>query len=452
MRGVLRMQTSHIAGGARWLAVLRSWSGWGLRGMLILGGLLGAAGTCLGQEALTVEGLWAEVQSVSPVLGQRRAEAAAAAARPGQLRTLDDPMLSVELWQVPTSGQQVPLMVGVRQGIPWPSKPFARAQVAEQEARQMKWAVVGETQALKLATTRAYFGYRLASRSLEILRDTSRVLGTIVKAVEIRYRVGRAELAELLSAQADATAFLDQVLDGERQRELAVTEINVLRGKPVDTQLGIPASEPVLRSLPALETLIPLAFSHHPDLLAARATIAQAEAGQRLARLDKAPDLAIWGGYMAMLAGVAEHTFTLGFSTTLPSFSLARAGALQTEATQRRSAAVLALAQREATLQGELRAALLRLDTAARHIDLHGQSLHQTAEHSLRAAQAGYLTGRVPLWLLLSSARMLAIHRLDSERYQAEYAVRWAELEAAVGQPIPAQHPSPHPSGRSSMP
>jgi outer membrane protein TolC len=67
---------------------------------------------------------------------------------------------------------------------------------------------------------------------------------------------------------------------------------------------------------------------------------------------------------------------------------------------------------------------------------LHAQSLLPLAERSLRAAQAGYQSGRVQLSLLLETARRLFEHQLDFERYQAELGGRLAELEAESGLPL----------------
>ena len=79
-------------------------------------------------EPFTLDSLLAEIAQRSPELQSRRAEVQAALERPVQARAFDDPMLMVELWQVPIGVQQMPLMITLRQPIPWLGKP-ARAAV-----------------------------------------------------------------------------------------------------------------------------------------------------------------------------------------------------------------------------------------------------------------------------------------------------------------------------------
>ena len=151
--------------------------------------------------SLTLLQLLAEIEQQSPELKSRQAEVRAARERPAQARAFEDPMLMVELWQAPLNLQHVPLMFTLRQPIPWPGKLQARAAVAEPEARRAEAEAASSARSLRLDATRAYYSYRLAVRTETVLGEAQKLLGIIVASVNARYRVGRADLAELLKAQ-----------------------------------------------------------------------------------------------------------------------------------------------------------------------------------------------------------------------------------------------------------
>lgn len=416
-------------------------------GVLLCGAML-LPRIALAEEAgpLTLDGLLSQLAQRSPALRGRRAEVLAARERPAQARAFEDPMLMTELWQVPIGTGHVPLMFTLRQPIPWPGKLRARGTVAELGVPRAA-AEVGTTgRELRLEAVRAYYDYRLAVRSLDVLNQNRQLLGTLVRSVDARYRVGRAELAELLKAQEEVASLDNDVLDVERQRDLAVTAINRLLDFPAEQPLGPPVTEPVLRPVADLPTLTALALRQRPEVQAAEAARAQAQAQVRSARVERAPDLAAWAGIMTMLGG-NERTFTVGLQTSIPSFSLQRTNAAVREAHAQTDVQQAAVQAAQARVRGEVREALLRLETAGRHIRLHREALLPLSEQAVEASQASYQSGRINIILLLEAARALLVHRLDYERFFSEYAQRLGELGAAVGGPVPQAEAAPQRKG-----
>lgn len=402
----------------------------------VLGQLASAHAAEPATGSLSLLQLLAEIEQQSPALKSRQAEVRAARERPAQARAFEDPMLMVELWQAPLNLQHVPVMFTLRQPIPWPGKLRARAAAAEPETRRAEAEAASSARVLRLEATRAYYSYRLAVRTETVLGDTQKLLGIIVASVNARYRVGRADLAELLKAQESLSSTENLLLDVRRERELAVAGINTLLARIPSEPLGEPISDPPLHPLPDEASLASRALAQRPELQVSQALISQAQARAHAAAVERAPDLAVWAGFMAMLRGGSDHTFTLGVQSSIPSFSLAKSGAARRESLAQVVEQRESLRQVEAQVRGEVRAALLRTETAARHIRLHRESLLPIAERAVRAAQAGYQSGRVELVLLLETAQSLLAHRIDAERYEAEYGQRLAELEAAVGSPL----------------
>lgn len=384
---------------------------------------------------LALAQLLSDVLHSSPERQARQADVQAASERPQAARALDDPMLMVELWQVPIGAAHVPLMFTLRQPITWPGKLAARAAVASHDRPRALADLRHSEQDLRLVTTRGYYDFRLAVRSQEVLRAARALSSAFVAAVDVRYRVGRADLAELLAAQETLANLDNLLLDADRERELSASALNILRSQPVDAPLGVPTTTPPVISLPALPFLLAQAQKQRPERVALDHEVAQASDRVRAASRERAPDLQLSASYMADLhrAGGAEHNFTVGVQSTIPSFSLARTAAQEREAAANRQGLLAQRRKLEQEIAGQVRAALLRAETAQRHMRFHAQTLLPLSERALRAAQAGYQSGRIPLSMLLDAARRLTEHQLEFERYQAEWGQRLAELEAACG-------------------
>ena len=395
----------------------------------------------LAEEPLALDALLRAVADRNPELRSRNAEVRAAQQRPAQARAFEDPMLMAELWQVPTSLDRAPLMFTLRQPIPWPGKLRARAAVLEPAALRAAAEARSTGRTLRLEAVRAYYDYRLAIRSLDVLRQNRQLLSTVAESIQVRYRVGRADLAELLKARAELASLDNQLLDLERQRDLAITAINTLLDRAADAPLGEPITAPVIRAPPSLASLTEQALGQRPEVQAVAAALGQARAQVQAARAERAPDLAAWAGFMAMLPHGADNTFTVGLQTSIPSFSLQRSNAMAREAFAMGEAQQAALGQTRARVRGEVREALLRLETAERQIRLRRETLLPLAEQTVSAAQASYQSGRVDLVLLLDAARGLFDQRLEHERSLADYGQRLGELEAALGGQLNAGTP-----------
>ena len=128
------------------------------------------------KEELRLEALLAEVEQRNPRLHALRAQVRAAGERPAQVRTLEDPVLMAELWQVPWDRLSIPLMFTLRQALPWPGKLRARAAVLLPEVDRARAEAGMLAVELRRQASRAYYEYRLAVRSREVLGQLRELL------------------------------------------------------------------------------------------------------------------------------------------------------------------------------------------------------------------------------------------------------------------------------------
>src|SRR5690242_12298614 len=86
-------------------------------------------------SSLHLEDLLAAVRTRNPAVAERRQRAAAARLRPKAESLPDDPMAMLEWWQQPVNFSMVPVMLTIKQTIPWRSRLKLRREAAESEAR-----------------------------------------------------------------------------------------------------------------------------------------------------------------------------------------------------------------------------------------------------------------------------------------------------------------------------
>jgi outer membrane protein TolC len=377
------------------------------------------------------------VRKNNPEIGARRALAKAAEARPRLVSQLDDPMLSLEWWQQPINFATVPIMLTVRQPLPWPGKLRARHEVAQRVAATTRDQVAQVERALEAQAKVAFLDLALAERSLSINEREHTLLEAMVKTAESKYRVGKAPQATMLKTQEELLTVDNERFDLERAHDDAGARLNALLNRnpsaPIPT-VALPLSP---ARLPSEAELTALAIDHRPDVKLARDAVAEAQAKLALARRETNPELSVWAAYMVNIKGV--DTFTTGVSTTLPIFSARRRTSAVDAADAEVQAARASLDAATRRAQAEVRSALLHMDAALRHERLHSEKLIPLAELSLQSAQAAYQNDRIDFFSVLDAARMVRDHHLNHERYLIEYQKRLAELELAVGQDFPSE-------------
>jgi outer membrane protein TolC len=385
------------------------------------------------EQVLRLADVVAEVRRANPELAAARKLAGSAAARPRSVGGWADPMLMVEWWQQPIDFSVVPIMVTVRQTLPLLGMTAARRTVAEREAATVSVEASALERRLVTEAKRAFLDAALAERSLAINTRLHAVVTSAVAAADAKYRAGRAVQAELLRAQEELLTLENERLDLERARDEAHAKLRALLGRDGDGPL--PHTElPSTPAIPPPAELFARAAAFSPELARARAAVAEAEARREVARRENRPEVSLWSGYMAMARGT--DTFTVGASTTLPIFSSVRRRAAVAAADAEiaaRKAAVDAVRRR---VEAEVRAALLQIESARRHVALHVDKLIPLAELALESAQAAYAADRTPFSTLLEAARAVRMHHVDHDRFAIEVERRIAELEGVVGEEL----------------
>ncbi len=400
------------------------------------------------QRRLTLSELEARALENNPRIGVVAQRIGVLQARVPIAGALDDPSLMYRGWSVPLrepwNYNQAQNMFMAGQTFPGRGKRGLRTQVAAQGvaiARAELEAARRET----LAKVRLAF-YKLL-RSYDEIRLHHEQVGLAEQAVEsarIKFTVGRVPQQDVLKAHVALSKLVDHLAIFERDADLARAELNTLTGRDPATPLEISGAYPTPVALPAAEELMRVALAHRPELDAANKSIEQGNTAVRLAEKAYSPDFTVSASYMLMPAGSRfRNTYMAEVSINLPWFNRKRHDAEIAEAKAETRARTAEYEMLRATVLQEIREAVVYAQTAQRLMELYRDTLRPQAQSALKSAVAAYQTDRTDFLNLLDSQNTALEVEYAYYRALSEYEQRLAELERALGAPLPRSSQAP---------
>src|SRR5258706_6803080 len=389
------------------------------------------------RQALRLDDLVDLALRNSPATRVAWASARAAAADYGSVRGAWFPTVTLEVdaTRLKTAGTQG--RVAVQQSVSGPTVNFTwllfgfgrgPAIAAAREALiAANWTHNASIQDAVLDVGRAYYLYS-SNRSLVAANRTGLTEAeTNLAAAEERRRVGVATIADVLQARTAVEQARLTLQQSEGDLAAAKGSVAVAAGFPValpfevDTLADV---DPIGRVGEAVDSLIATARRGRPDLLAADAAVAQAQADARVASAERLPSLTATGNagtsYLNGVSG-ARNTYTVALGVSIPLFNGfswefdARAARARAEGAQARAQQLRRGAELEVfTAYFAVRTATERVRTA--------EALIAAAEQSAAAARGRYRAEVGTLLELLTAENVLISAR--SQRIQARFAWR----------------------------
>ena len=402
-----------------------------------------------GDERL--QGLIDEALQNNPRVLQAFADYQASRHRVPQAIALPDPTVSVTQFArtVETRVGPQQRMLAISQSIPGLGKRAAKGQLASKASAvsdELYHAVRAE---VVLRVKHAYYDLGFLDRALAASRQDKALLEHFEEIARRRYAQGFGLQGDALRLQAQITQAVHrrQQLLGQRI-DLEAT-LNALRDAPADT----PIAEVRLADLPDLEmeaeSLAEIGRQARPEVRAAFLKIEETEKMVHLARIRHRPDFSVgltWGNIRArgvQLAGMpipgdGKDTYGVSVGLSLPIFR-SKYDAGVREAAERLAAARFAYRDSAAEMELEIRSVSFRIETIGRQLDLFESALVPQAEQALQSTEAAYSNGTVEVTGLLDIQRMLLDVQLGLARLQADYLKAVADLERAIGSPVPEE-------------
>ncbi len=281
---------------------------------------------------------------------------------------------------------------------------------------------------------RGYFGLVVANRRVTLADDLHGLAVRARDAAQARFTAGEAPRLETLQAALALVDTANEASAARGEARAAAAELNSLLAQPFDAPLPL-ADDLDAGALPSLDAVVALASRSNTDLLVFDRQIAEQMARRDLARSMKSPDLTAGAAYTYD----AEPEFSRGFRAsvgiTVPLFTRHTAGLMVEEAELARLTA-----QREATaieLTGVVTATFTRAMSAKEQLARSTTESLPLASEVERMAQDSYSAGQSGLVTLLQAVQFTRDVRRRNLDAGAEYQRARADLERAIGAPLP---------------
>jgi cobalt-zinc-cadmium efflux system outer membrane protein len=396
--------------------------------------------TADGELGSTLKGVLAFVESRNPELRAMNYEAEAAQQRLHGAGALPDPVVSMELRDIPFSDPTLsPANAGstkytLRQMYPLGDKRGLRRDVAAAEATvaaARRGASVAET---RMRAKTAYSQYWYASQAQRVTESLRAVMSDLEQIARARYASGLAPQQDVIKAQTELTGLrTDLVMLGSERRQ-AAAKLNGVMARPADAPLAPPRE---LRPVPArafdFALLTKTATERSPALAINAAQITAAERGAQLMRASRTPDLGV--GVSVIQQGTRLTDYELMLEVNIPWQSdIIRANVNEAVAMSDAAAA-----RRDATaaqLQSELGQNWAALEALREQADIVRATLLPQSDLTYQSALASYQAGRVDFVTLLDAQRQIRRTQLDLLKIELEQQMRLAEIERIVGEDL----------------
>lgn len=395
-----------------------------------------------------------EVLKHNPELAAAAARARAMALEAPQVRSLPDPALGLTAFVASPETRVGPqrLKLGLSQRLPW----FGKLQLKEQAAVLEAGGFAAELEAKRVRavteTRRLWYELAYLARHQKIVEGFHHHLVQHEEIARTRYATGSGLGQAVVKVQAELTRAESQLLDIQHLRSELAARLEELRsgsswesgGGDGPATARLPDLFPVVTDRDQLERR---ALELRPELAAAAARIARAEALQRLAEKERRPDLTI--GFTFTIVEPREDlpgqlqpppdngsdVFGLLGSVTLP-VRRQRLRAALDEAAELRGVAEQERRAIRAAIGAELGELAVRIPLAWSQLRLLEDVLIVQAEEAMKSARAGYITGTLNALDLLHAHHVVFEARTAAARAAADYALFLARLEGAIAAPL----------------
>ncbi|MEO6120472.1 MAG: TolC family protein [Terriglobales bacterium] len=369
-------------------------------------------------------------------------------ARASYAGALDDPSVSYRNWGVPLArpwdfnGSQHMFML--ERELPGRGKRALRSQVANQDV-VISEAMVESKRRQVLSLVRAtYFDLIRNGHELRLHREQVELGRQAFDSARIKYTVGKVPQQDVMKAQVALSRLSEHLIDIERDGLLAQARLNTLIGRDPSVPLRVRGDYQPTLTLPSIAELQSIAIQKRPELVAANARVKGSELSIELARKAYAPDLMVGGGYMLMPSGtMRRNAYMVELSVNLPWLNRKRHDAEIAEATASRTAQDAEMRAVRAVVLQEIQEAYIRATSALQMAKLYTDTLKPQAESTFKSAVAAYQTDQTDFLNLLESQNTYLEIEYDYYKALSEYEMRLAELEQAIGAPLPQRASGP---------
>lgn len=412
-----------------------------------------------GTFSQSVDSLVAEALHANPGLQSKAAMVYSAEYRTRAAKGLPAPTLGVELSQIPFNQYNVwdnalSNSVSLSQMFMLGGKISAMVNV-ERSSEQVTRDDYHSGRTLLAAQVKmAYYQQWMTERQLEVVGKTLSLLEDLVATAQTSFKIGRSEQADVLMMQSELAVQQIRQVVLQKEREAGLIRLNQLLGRDLqDATLQIDADVVIDPQGWTPQELTAKLRQSNPELrkMTGMITMNRAMIGER--RKQNIPDLMLGAMAMRMPRGMiltsksdpmmldprTEYMYSLMASVTLP-FVPWSAGKWKAEE-QEYLANVQALeyerSDMERWMSAQLQRSVTKMEAARESTRLYQTQVIPLAEQALQAQLTGYQNGRLPIYSVIDSIKMLLMQQMNLYMSQADFMMAKADVDMMLGDAPP---------------
>jgi len=381
----------------------------------------------------------------NPEIQVLRNKLQSARARGNQSTYLEDPELNLEAWGIPLNQPASirsanPIVLGLRQKVPFFGKRALKSEIAGSEVRMAEEELRAKQVEVVAKVKNAYADYFLAGKSIEIAKGHLELIRQVSLTAENLYKVGKAPQQDVIKALLEQTDLLNRLNMAERELETTKARLNTLLNRHPGAQLGPPAELSLVRLLLSFDDLERVAIENNPELQGMEQNVRRSEKVIELAqRNQKYPDFMLGLQYWVAPDQKQKHMYTPMVSLTIP-FSPWTKGKHDYEVEEAMAERQATKSQHEAMKNAALlavREMFTRARAAEKSVSFYQDGLLPQAQQAFEATVAAYQTGQVNFVTMLDAQRTIREARLGYYKALVEHEQSIVDIEKAVGVTLP---------------
>ena len=394
-------------------------------------------------STLILSNLIQELQQNNPNLESSYQNWQATKARVPQAGALPDPMLGINLQNLPINSfrfDQEP-MTGKQfflvQKFPFPGKQGLQQKIAVQDTKisEMQYYEMKNQLVFELETN--YFELFYVDKAIETSEKNAALLLQFTQIAEIRYRVGKGLQQDVFKSQVEYSRISDKLINLQQQREVLEAQLNILLNRPPGNFVGKTIQPEIPTFQANLSELIQLADEHRPLLISWQSVITQSRHKVQLANKSYLPDFSLGVAYTqreVLENGMGGVDFLSGmFNLSIPIYFWKKQ---QKNVEENRFNEISVRHFYEGVQQklyGQLDITLSDIDKNRQRLDLYKNVIIPQASQALKSSLAAYQVDKVDFLTLVSNQLILFNYELEYYRALSDYFKNIALLGVLVG-------------------
>jgi outer membrane protein TolC len=381
---------------------------------------------------------------VSPKLKMLQAKSDAAASRIDQNSNLPDPTLTLGLANLPVNSfsfTQEPMtgkVVGLSQGIPFPGKLGAVADVAGKDVDIIQQEIIDARNEIIKDVKQNYYELSYIRKVISIENESKKLLNEISKVVRTKYEVSTASQQNLLKVELGLTNITDKIVDLKSKEASIEASLNAQLLLTDDNKIVAEEFADLSFQKYSTDELDSLAVQNRAYLKGFQIAQEKAALQENLAKYDHYPNFSLSVQYAQRDEIAKTNTPLTDFFTVMVGITLplnyggkVTAKVEEAESMQQMYEQQYALAQQ--VLAQNFGSSIAKLNSLEERIKLIKEAELPQAQQTFNSSLSSYQVGQIDFINVIDSQEKLYEAETKLYRLETNYLKEIAGLEFLTG-------------------